>query len=132
VHELSQEALYNLIYSAIEFGDSLFELWLTVTFAAILAVYFSSARITEFMRWLLIGLYSVTSLMLTGRWLVAMLHYATYQESIVDAGFTPFPTPVWARGFFVLHLATYVFGSIATVHFMRTFERGSDGDSLSG
>ena len=125
MNELSQEALYNLIYSAIDFGDSLFELWLTVTFAAILAVYFSSARITAFMRWLLMSLYAVTSLMLTGRWLVAMLHYATYQESITGAGFTPFPTPLWARAFFVLHLATYVLGSIATLHFMRTFERSS-------
>ena len=126
MNELSQEALYNLIYSAIDFGDSLFELWLTVTFAGILAVYFSSARITAFMRWLLMSLYAVTSIMLTGRWLVAMLHYATYLESIESEGFTPFPTPVWARAFFLLHLATFVLGSIATVYFMWTFGRSSE------
>jgi len=35
VNELSQEAFFDLTYSAISLGDSLFEPWLPVTFAAI-------------------------------------------------------------------------------------------------
>ena len=34
---LSEEALHNLCYSALSFADNLFQMWLTVTFGAILA-----------------------------------------------------------------------------------------------
>lgn len=122
--ELSQEALYNLCYSAIAFGDSMFELWLSVTFAAILAVYFSSERITSFMRRLLVALYAGTSVLLTGRWLVAMGHILEYRRVLQDAGFAPFPSPPqlgFALG--VLHLLMFSFGSIATLYFMNSFDR---------
>ena len=55
MNSLNQESLYNLIYAAIDFGDNLFELRLTVTFAAILAIYFSRDHISSFMRTLLEG-----------------------------------------------------------------------------
>ena len=127
MNDLSQEALYNLIYSAIDFGDSLFELWLTITFAAILAVYFSSERISSFMRRLLIALYAVSSILLTGRWVVAMIHYVHYQDLILASGFDAFPTPAMARIFGVLHFLLYAFGSVGTVYFMRSFGKHSDG-----
>ena len=130
MNELSQEALYNLLYSAIDFGDSLFELWLTITFAAILAVYFSSDRISRFMRILLISLYSASSILLTGRWVVAMIHYAHYQDVILTSGFAAYPTPPFAAVFGVLHFLLYVLGSVGTVYFMLSFEnssRASDG-----
>ena len=34
---LSEEALHNLCYNALSFADNLFQMWLTVTFAAIQA-----------------------------------------------------------------------------------------------
>jgi hypothetical protein len=34
--EVSEEALHNLCYTALSFADNLFQMWLTVTFAAIL------------------------------------------------------------------------------------------------
>ena len=128
MNELSQEALYNLIYSAISFGDSLFELWLTITFAAILAIYFSSERINRFMRSLLIGLYAVSSLLLTGRWVVAMIHYGHYQEVIVNAGYAHFPTPPFGQILGVLHFLLYVIGSTGTIYFMNSF-RSASGES---
>lgn len=129
--ELSQEALFDLTYSAIALGDSLFELWLTVTFAAILAIYFSSARMTRFMRRLLLGLYCAASVLLTGRWVVAMLHFLTYREMIANQGFTQFPSPQ-PLGFVlgVLHFATFILGTISTVYFMLSFEaRDSESES---
>ena len=129
--ELSLEALFNLTYSAIALGDSLFELWLTVTFAAILAVYFSVSRMTRFMRQLLLGLYVAASVLLTGRWVVAMLHFLTYRGMLADQGLSEFPSPQ-PLGFIlgVIHLATFVLGTIGTVYFMVSFEAvGRDEDS---
>jgi hypothetical protein len=122
VTELSQEALFDLTYSAIALGDSLFELWLTVTFAAILAVYFSSSRMTPFMRRLLLGLYCAASVLLTGRWVVAMLHFITYREMLASQGFAEFPSPQ-PLGFIlgILHFATFVLGTVGTVYFMLSF-----------
>jgi len=122
VSELSQEALFNLTYSAIALGDSLFELWLTVTFAAILAVYFSSSRMTTFMRRLLLGLYFAASLLLTGRWVVAMLHFLTYRDMLAMQGFAEFPSPQ-PLGIILgtLHFATLVLGTAGTLYFMRSF-----------
>ena len=120
--DLSQEALYNLCYSAISFADSLFELWLTVTFAAILAIFFASARITPFMRYLLMSLYGGTSFMLTARWLVAMNHIVTYQQMLEAAGLAPFPTPLKGTApIAVLHFLMFLLGSLATLYFMRSF-----------
>ena len=127
MNELSQEALYSLIYEAISFGDSLFELWLTITFAAILAIFFSSDRIERFMRLLLVGLYSASSVLLTGRWIVAMLHYVHYQETILTSGYAAFPTPSIGQLLGVLHFVLFVLGSAATVYFMLTFGRDADG-----
>lgn len=120
--DLSQEALYNLCYSALSFADSLFELWLTVTFAAILAIYFASARITPFMRWLLMALYGGTAVVLTGRWLVAINHVLTYQRMLEEAGFEAFPSPVRGTApLGVLHFLMFLVGSIATLYFMSSF-----------
>ena len=129
--DLSQEALYNLCYSAISFADSLFELWLTVTFAAILAIFFASARITPFMRYLLMSLYGGTSFMLTARWLVAMNHILTYQQMLDAAGFAPFPTPIEGGApLAVIHFLMFPLGSLATLYFMRSFsDQASDSES---
>ena len=120
--KLSEEALHNLCYNALSFADSLFQMWLTVTFAAILAIYFSHSNITPYMRRLLIGLYFGASVMLTGRWYVAiMFHFLTYQNQLIENGWLPFPTPENARILGALPLLLYLFGTAATLYFMATF-----------
>lgn len=119
---LSEEALHNLCYSALSFADNLFQMWLTVTFAAILAVYFSSSNITPYLRRLLIGLYFGASVMLIGRWCVAILfHFLTYQNQLIENGWLPFPTPEHAIIFGVLHFLLYLLGTAATLYFMVKF-----------
>jgi hypothetical protein len=61
---LPEGALHTLCYNALSFADNLFQMWLTVTFAAILAIYFSHSHITPYLRRLLIGLYLGASIML--------------------------------------------------------------------
>jgi hypothetical protein len=124
VSELSQEALYNLCYSALAFADNLFQIWLTITFGVILAIYFSVANISPFMRKLLIGLYFGASFILIGRWCVAiMFHSLAYQEQIVQQGFPPFPTPPFASFLGITHLVLYLAGTTGTLYFMLTFGR---------
>jgi hypothetical protein len=43
-------------------------MWLTITFAAILAIYFSHSNITAYMKRLLIGSYVDASIALIGKW----------------------------------------------------------------
>ena len=124
---MTQESLYNLIYSALEFGDNLFELWLTVTFAAILAVYFSRDHISLFMRNLLMALYAGTAVVLMGRWGLAMLHILHYMDELKIAGLAPFPTPQpFGEILGILHLTMFVGGSLGTIYFMHSF-RSSNG-----
>jgi hypothetical protein len=122
--ELSEEALHNLCYNALSFADNLFQMWLTVTFAAILAIYFSQSNITPYMRRLLIGLYIGASAMLVGRWCVAIFyHFLTYQNQLIDQGLLPFPTPKYAGILGLLHLTLYVFGTGGTLYFMIKFSQ---------
>ena len=119
---LSEEALHNLCYNALSFADNLFQMWLTVTFAAILATYFSQSNITPYLRRLLFGLYFGASVMLIGRWCVAIFsHYLTYQNQLIENGWLPFPTPENARFLGVLHLLLYLLGTAATLYFMMKF-----------
>ena len=130
MNDLSQEALYNLTYAAVSFGDSLFQLWLTITFAAILAAYFAREQITSFMRWLILALYAGTSILLTGRWVNAMNHILSYREVLEHEGFAPFPSVVvFGNALGILHFIMFFMGSVATIYFLHTF-RGSttDGD----
>jgi hypothetical protein len=119
---LSEEALHNLCYSALSFADNLFQMWLTITFAAILAIYFSHSNITPYLRRLLIGLYLGASIMLIGRWCVAIIyHFLAYQTQLLENGWLPFPTPENARILGVLHLLLYLIGTTATLYFMVKF-----------
>lgn len=122
MNDLSQEALYNLTYDALSFADTLFQVWLTVTFAAILAIYFSRTEISALMRRLLIALYAGTAVVLTGRWAAGMFHIMAYDKLIVEGGFAPFPTPP-ALGLTmgILHFSMFVVGSLATIYFMYSF-----------
>ena len=127
---LSEEALHTLCYNALSFADNLFQMWLTVTFAAILAIYFSHANITPYLRRLLIGLYLGASVMLIGRWWVAIYyHFLSYQNELIKNGWLPFPTPENARFLGVLHLLLYLIGTGATLYFMVKFVGRENRDS---
>ena len=130
MNDLSQEALYNLTYAAISFGDSLFQLWLTITFAAILAAYFAREQITPFMRRLILALYAGTSILLTGRWVNAMIQILSYREVLEQEGFAPFPTVmVFGNALGLLHFLMFSIGSVATIYFLYTFrDSATDGD----
>ena len=85
-----------------------------------------------FMRRLLLALYAGTAVLLTGRWLVAMIHILTYQRMLQEAGFEPFPSPLRGTApLAVLHFLMYLGGSVATLYFMASF-RHQDGDPPIG
>ena len=101
-----------------------------VMFAAILAIYFSHSNITPYLRRLLIGLYFGTSVMLTGRWCVAIFsHFLTYQGQLGENGWEPFPTPEYARFLGAMHLLLYLLATAATLLFMTKFVGRTSGSS---
>ena len=118
---MGQAELFELSYEALYFMDSLFQMWLTMTFAAILAIYFTRTELSNWLRRLLISLYLAASIAMSGRWLVGTNHLVTYRDMIVEAGYPPFPTPEWASVFWVLHASTFLVGTITTAYFMHSF-----------
>ena len=122
----SRESLYELVYSSLAFADNLFELWLTITFAAILAVYFTREHISRYMRALMIGLYGMAFILLVGRWTNAMFQILSYQTEIESLGYPPFPNPSYAPFMALIHLLTYIVGSLATLYFMKTHKAKDD------
>ena len=125
---MGQAELYELSYEALYFMDSLFQMWLTMTFAAILAIYFTRAELSNWLRRLLIFLYLAASIVMSGRWLVGTNHVITYRDMLTEAGYAPFPTPDWASLFWVLHACTFVVGTIATAYFMNSFSNDQAGN----
>lgn len=124
---MSEEPYYNLIYSAMYLGDGLFELWLTITFAAILAIYFSRDQISRFMRNLLVALYTGTAVLLTGRWCVAMIHIVYYMNELSAAGLASFPTPMpFGSVMAILHFSMFAGGSIGTIYFMCSYRSSKE------
>jgi hypothetical protein len=52
-----------------------------------------------------------------------------YQRVIDDLGFAQFPTPVlFGRVMGVLHFSMYLFGTLATIYFMRSYQVGPAGE----
>lgn len=129
-NELSQEAIYSLYYEAIAFTDTVLQIWLTVTFGAIIALYIASVSITRLLRFLITGLYTASSVVLIGRWIIAATHMDHYQRLLEAQNMTPFPTPpglVSWIGPSVFGLM--VIGSLVTIFFLATFKR--EPESLS-
>jgi hypothetical protein len=124
---MNEESYYSLIYSAMDLGDGLFELWLTVTFAVILAIYFSRDQISRLMRSLLVALYAGTAVLLAGRWCVAMIHIGHYMDELSAAGLAPFPTPMpFGYVMLILHFSMFVGGSIGTIYFMYSYRSSKE------
>ncbi|MBO6506847.1 MAG: hypothetical protein JJ977_18770 [Kordiimonadaceae bacterium] len=123
---LSQEAIFELYYEAIAFSDTVLQIWLTVTFAAIIALYIASPNMTRFLRILIVGLYSTSAVVLVGRWFIAVSHTVYYRELLAEQGMSPFPT---GGGLVLLIgpllMVLLVVGSLATVYFLVSYKRES-------
>ena len=45
VHEMSQESIYSTLYATLALTDSIFQIWITLTFAVLIATYVAERRL---------------------------------------------------------------------------------------
>ena len=61
---MSQESIYTTLYAALSLTDSIFQIWLTLTFAVLVATYVAERRFHRAMYRLVSILYGVASAVL--------------------------------------------------------------------
>lgn len=126
---MSQELVYEVLYDSLSLADSILQLWVTVTFAVIVATFIAGDRLGRIMYRLVSNLYAFYALVLFTRYGSSAFQIFHYRNILDERGFEPWPVPYWVSivigsGTFLLMFA----GTIATIWFMRwIFKRGATG-----
>ena len=121
---MSQELIIQTLYAALSLADSILQIWLTVTFAVIVASYLAGARISSFMFYLISGLYGLAAVVLVTRFVSAAYQIYHYRDLLVANGYEPWPVPppvtqIIGGGTFILLTG----GSIATLWFVHSVRK---------
>jgi hypothetical protein len=117
---MSQELIYEVLYDALALADSILQIWMTVTFAVIVATYIAGGRVGLVMHRLVSTLYGLYAAVLITRFGSSSFQIGYYRNALIERGFEPWPVPLWVGiiigvGTFLLMLA----GTVATLWFMR-------------
>jgi hypothetical protein len=120
-HTMSQELIYTTLYAALALTDSILQIWITLTFAVIVATYVAGKRFDRQVCLLVSGLYALASLVLFARFGSAAFQAFYYKDLLVKRGFEPWPVPQFVSiiiggGSLVLLFA----GTIAILWFVRS------------
>lgn len=128
---MSQELIYQTLYSALSLADSILQIWLSVTFAVIVATYLAGDRIGRFMYYLISSLYGLATLVLITRFISAAYQIFHYRDLLVVSGFEPWPVPgLLTRIIGSGTLLLLVGGSAATLWFVHSIRnKGRHGDA---
>ena len=123
---MSEELIYENLYSVLAVADSILQIWLTVTFAVLVAAYVAGNRITRYLYLLVNFLYGFAALILAVRFVSAAYQIYYYRDLLVTNGFAPWPVPrllsaMIGAGTLIL----LVGGSIATLWFIRVVRKRS-------
>lgn len=123
---MTEELIYENLYAVLAVADSILQIWLTITFAVLVAAYVASERISRHLYLLITFLYGFAALILTVRFISAGQQIYFYRDLLVSSGFTPWPAP---RPLSVMigggTLMLLVGGSIATLWFLRVVRNRS-------
>jgi len=117
---MSQDSIYSTLYAALALTDSIFQIWITLTFAVIVATYFAGKRFERSVYLLVSTLYAFASLILALRFASAAFQVFHYKNLLVTRGFEPWPVPQYVSvviggGSLLLIFA----GTIGTLWFVR-------------
>jgi hypothetical protein len=118
---MSQESIYSTLYAALALTDSIFQIWITLTFAVVVATYVAGQRFDRPVYLLVSSLYALASAVLFTRFASAAFQAFYYKGLLVTRGFEPWPVPnvvslVIGVGTSVLLFA----GTIGTLWFVRS------------
>ena len=123
---MSEELVYENLYSVLAVADSILQIWLTVTFAVLVAAYVAGNRITRMLYMLINFLYGFAALILTVRFISAAFQIYYYRDLLVSSGFTPWPVPRYLSMLIGSGTLTLLIGgSIATLWFLHVARKAS-------
>ena len=124
---MSQEVIYNTLYSVLALTDSIFQIWITLTFAVLIATYVAERRFDRRMYRLVSGLYAFASGILLVRFGSAAYQAFYYKNLLRAYGFEPWPVPNTVS--LIIGIGTFVFlfsGTLGTLWFVRSaWKRGN-------
>jgi len=118
---MSQESIYSTLYAALALTDSIFQIWITLTFAVLIATYIAERRFDRRIYLLVSGLYAFASAILFTRFASAAYQAFYYKNLLVTRGFAPWPVPNIVS--LAIGCGTFVFlftGTLATLWFVRS------------
>ena len=118
---MSEELIHGGLYAALSLTDSILQIWLTLTFAVIVATYVAGKRFERPVYLLVSGLYLFASVVLLIRFGSAAFQAFYYKDLLIKRGFAPWPVPNFVSvliggGSVVLLFA----GTIGTLWFVRS------------
>ena len=127
VHEMSQESIYSTLYATLALTDSIFQIWITLTFAVLIATYVAERRFDHALYRLVSALYAFASGILFVRFASAAYQAFHYKNLLRTRGFEPWPVPNIVS--LIIGIGTFVFllsGTVGTLWFVRSaWKRGS-------
>jgi hypothetical protein len=104
--------------------DSIFQIWITLTFAVLIATYVAERRFDPALYGLVSGLYAFASGILLLRFASAAYQGFHYKNLLHRGGFEPWPVPNVVG--LIIGIGTFVFllsGTLGTLWFVRNASR---------
>ena len=117
---ISQEAIYSTLYATLALTDSIFQIWITLTFAVLIATYVAERRFDPALYRLVSSLYAFASVILFVRFASAAYQAFHYKNLLSARGFEPWPVPNIVS--LIIGIGTFVFllsGTADTLWFVR-------------
>ncbi|MEQ9450788.1 MAG: hypothetical protein RJQ07_04305 [Pseudomonadales bacterium] len=119
-HLMTIDMIYDALYSALSLSDASFQIWMSFSFAVIVAAHFAGHRIKRYTYPLVAGLYGLYSVILIIRYSSAAYQIIHFQNLLTQRGFEPWPVPnpigfTIGTGTFLLMVG----GTVATLWFVR-------------
>ena len=126
---MSQELIYDALYSALQLTDQILQIWLTMTFAVIVSTYVAGKRFDRPIYLLVSGLYALASAIQLVRFCSSGYQTFHFRHLLVERAFEPWPVPVAASIAIGLgYLTLLVAGTIGTLWFVRTAWKRAAGE----
>lgn len=123
---LEMNQIYENIYAALALSDSTMQLWVTFTFAVVVAVHLGAEKIEQKTFKLITFLYGLYSIVAVIRYVADAYQVLHYQELLTVLNFEPWPIPD-AFGI-LIGIGTFILlvgGSLGTLWFIRSNMKSS-------
>lgn len=122
--KMSMDLLYEALYAALSLSDASLQIWISITFAVIVASHFAGHRIRQSTHALVASLYALYSLVLLVRYCSAAYQIIHYQGLLLEQGMEPWPVPKFVG--LLIGVGTFVLitgGTIATLWFVNVMRK---------